>query len=220
MFRDIHQWQYLDKDKRIAYPSSLVQQNFGESPDKHGFIEWQIENANDYKSIFHEIKNDQNLINLYFNENIDYDNIIINTPYNKLINTQSELKVHWSDYSANINLENEQKIREHLINTYNVSKIKFDKTHLYNDITQSEIINESININDKTLQQSIFREYLKLNKYDEDFIDEIIKIDDIINERMNLAETISNVQWNIDKFWLENFKAFDKFEIDWRIYLV
>ena len=46
---DIHKQQYLDEDKRIAYPGSTIQQNFGESPDK-GFLLWEIESKNEYTS--------------------------------------------------------------------------------------------------------------------------------------------------------------------------
>ena len=39
---DIHKHQFLDEEKRIAYAGSLIQQNFGEDPDK-GFLLWDIE---------------------------------------------------------------------------------------------------------------------------------------------------------------------------------
>lgn len=38
---DIHQHQFIDQDGRIAYAGSLIQQNFGEKPDK-GFLLWEI----------------------------------------------------------------------------------------------------------------------------------------------------------------------------------
>jgi DNA repair exonuclease SbcCD ATPase subunit/DNA repair exonuclease SbcCD nuclease subunit len=211
MFGDIHKRQEIVKNKCMS--GSLIQQNFGESPKNHGGIIWTIKSINDISFEFFDIENDHNFINLYIKETVIYDNLSLK---NEDIKSNSEIKIHWTDYSANINLENEQKIRDYLIDKYNIHKVKFEKTHLYSEITQSKIINESININDKVLQQNIFREYLKLNKFDDDFVEEIIKIDDIINDRLNSNETINNIHWNIDKFWLENFKSFDKFEIDWK----
>lgn len=38
---DIHKHQYLNLEKTAAYPSSLIQQNFGEDL-KHGIIEWDL----------------------------------------------------------------------------------------------------------------------------------------------------------------------------------
>lgn len=54
---DIHKFQYLDVEKRIAYPGSPIQQNFGEDIKK-GFLFWEINNKNDYTSKFIELKND------------------------------------------------------------------------------------------------------------------------------------------------------------------
>jgi DNA repair exonuclease SbcCD ATPase subunit/DNA repair exonuclease SbcCD nuclease subunit len=47
MFGDIHKHQFLDKDKRFAYPGSTIQQNFGESQDK-GYLLWEISGPNTF----------------------------------------------------------------------------------------------------------------------------------------------------------------------------
>lgn len=54
MLGDIHKHQYLDDDKTIAYCSSLIQQNYGETLDSHGIIEWDLETK---KPHFIEIEN-------------------------------------------------------------------------------------------------------------------------------------------------------------------
>ena len=51
---DIHKLQYLDKEKRIAYPGSTIQQNYGEDPGK-GFLFWEIDDRDNYKSTFYEV---------------------------------------------------------------------------------------------------------------------------------------------------------------------
>lgn len=44
MLGDIHKRQlFIHKDIPIAYPSSLIQQNFGENISKHGFLLWDVE---------------------------------------------------------------------------------------------------------------------------------------------------------------------------------
>lgn len=53
---DIHKYQYIDKEKRIAYPGSTIQQNYGEDVKK-GFILWEINSKWDYKSTFVQLKN-------------------------------------------------------------------------------------------------------------------------------------------------------------------
>ena len=46
---DIHKHQYLDKERRIAYCGSTIQQNFGETPNK-GFMIWEIDSKKKYNS--------------------------------------------------------------------------------------------------------------------------------------------------------------------------
>ena len=57
---DVHEHQYLNDAKTVAYPSSLVQQNFGETIDKHGFILWKLPSdsvGESYTSHFHNVAN-------------------------------------------------------------------------------------------------------------------------------------------------------------------
>lgn len=44
MLGDIHKYQvFIHKNIPIVYPSSVIQQNFGETVSKHGFVIWNIE---------------------------------------------------------------------------------------------------------------------------------------------------------------------------------
>lgn len=43
MLGDIHLYQYLDKEKRIAYAGSMIAQNFGETDIHHGVLKWDID---------------------------------------------------------------------------------------------------------------------------------------------------------------------------------
>ena len=51
---DIHKRQFLNDDETIAYPGSLIQQNFAEAPE-HGFLLWDVEKR---KSEFIQVEND------------------------------------------------------------------------------------------------------------------------------------------------------------------
>jgi DNA repair exonuclease SbcCD ATPase subunit len=53
---DIHKVQYLDEEKRVAYPGSTIQQNYGEDILK-GFLYWEINSKHDYKSKFISVPN-------------------------------------------------------------------------------------------------------------------------------------------------------------------
>jgi len=61
---DIHKLQFLDKDKRIAYPGSTLQQNFGESIKNHGFLLWDIRDKDDFDVRHIEIENKKPFVTL------------------------------------------------------------------------------------------------------------------------------------------------------------
>jgi len=210
---DIHKLQYFRENKSMAYSSSLIQQNFGESVENHGFIEWQIESKDEFKSIFHHIHNEHNYINFTIPTNTDYNNLNLTS---KHLTEQSEVKVKWQDISANVNNENEIKIRQYFKDKYNLPKIKVKREAIYTDMSGVEMINESIDLTNIDVQKEIFIEFLKLNGYKKDFINEILDIDTIINDRMDQSKNTIGVNWSINKFWFENFKSYgDETIIDW-----
>lgn len=61
---DIHKFQFLDKEKRIAYPGSTLQQNFGESIKNHGFLLWNIRDKHDFDVRHVEIENKRPFVTL------------------------------------------------------------------------------------------------------------------------------------------------------------
>jgi len=211
---DIHKRQYFRKNKSAAYCSSTIQQNFGEKVENHGFLVWNITSPSSFTCDEYNIENDHTFINLYVNELTDYDNLNLTAPN---IGTEPEIKVHWKDYSSNITTANERKIRDYIKDNFNTTKIKFEKTFIYNDVVSSKMLSESLDLTDMVVQNNIFREYLEEQKYKKEDIDEILKIDDIVNSRLHLSNQKTNISWSIDKFWFSNFKSYgDDNEIDWK----
>jgi len=208
LFGDIHKFQYLNKSKTHAYCSSTFQQDMGEDVEKHGFLLWNIE---DKTSEFVIVPDEWKLITFITNEDYDYDNISFNHP---LATKKCDFRVVWRDYSSNINNENENKINKYFLDKWG-SKPRYEKERIYSNISSSQKLTESININDKVIQQEIFKEYLKSNKYDDSFIEEILEIDNIIEDRLEITNTINNVEWSINKLWVDNFKSYKYFELDW-----
>jgi DNA repair exonuclease SbcCD ATPase subunit/DNA repair exonuclease SbcCD nuclease subunit len=212
MLSDIHLHQSYVKNTK-AYTSSLIQQHFGESedPKEHGYLLWDIQS----KSFqFISIPNNYAFVNFKLTSPIDYDNLSLSSQF---VTKNNKFRIVWTDYSANINRENEIKIEKYLRNKYknvNISEIRFQKFPFHINIEDSKLISEVININDNLVQQDVIREYLNSNKYDGKFIEEIIKIDDIINGRIESGGAI-NIVWNIDKITFSNFKSYgDDNELD------
>ena len=67
---DTHEHQFLGKDNRIAYPSSLIQQSHNETLDNHGYILWNLQNL---KGEFINIPNNYGFVSINtskYNSNI------------------------------------------------------------------------------------------------------------------------------------------------------
>lgn len=210
---DIHKYQVLDKKGRIAFSGSLIQQDAGENPCGHGVIKWELNSKEDIKHTFIEIKNDEfSIIKFVINPGADYDNLNLKT---KHLANKNKFKIDWNEYAAFVNNENEQKIRKYISENFNSSDIEIKPNRIYTDIKDGKMLSEMMDINDKKVQQSIIKQYLKENKFSDEFIEKIIGIDNAINDRLHLSSH-KNILWNIDKFWFNNFKSYGENNlIDW-----
>jgi DNA repair exonuclease SbcCD ATPase subunit len=209
-FGDIHLRQFF-KNKTKAYCSSLIQQNFGESIENHGYLLWDIYNKS-VKEI--DIENEYKFLNIEIDHKINYDNIDLKIDINK--NKKIKTKIKWKDYNTNINIDNEIKIKNIIKEKIGSEYISIESIPIYVDINESKMLTETIDITDNSVQQSIFIEYLKNNKISNDDIDQLILIDNVINKRLNYIES-KNIIWSIDKIWFNNFKSYgDNNVIDWK----
>ena len=214
MFGDIHKRQFFRKNKSAAYCGSTIQQDFGEKVEGHGFLFWKIESPTKFEVEEFDIPNDHSFVNLYIDEKTDYENLKITV---NNISSDAEIKVHWKDFSSNINTANEKEIRDYIKDNLNTTKVKFDKTYVYNDLISSEMLSESLDLTDTEVQNNIFKEYLEEQKYKKEDIEEILKIDNIINSRLQINTNKTKIEWSIDKFWFSNFKSYgDDNTIDWK----
>lgn len=65
---DVHERRFFTEKKNIAYPGSLIQQNFGESFENHGLIKWDLINKIGEEV---DIKNNYGYITITDNFNLD-----------------------------------------------------------------------------------------------------------------------------------------------------
>ena len=200
MLNDIHLFQDFENGTK-AYSSSLLQLNFGESVKGHGFLNWSVSKKS-YEFI--DIENEHRFIKFDINPNTDYDKLHL---ISKHVGKYNKFRVEWNEYAALITNENENKIRKYLKDRYNANDIEIKPNRIYTDIKDGKMLSEVIDINDKEVQQDIIKKYLTENKFDDVFVDKIIDIDNVINDRLQLSDT-KNIIWNIDKFWFNNFKSY------------
>lgn len=226
MMGDIHQYQlFHNKDKTIkgAYPSSLYQNNYGESVDKHGFILWDIEDVKNIKHQYIEIENEYSYINYYLkgagvDEVIDYENLNIKLKTSD-VKKYTHVKVDWTDKALNFTNENWRKIKEFIKTKYpTVVEIKKKENRILdNKIKEDDLVKKSLtNITDYDTQQKVFRKHLSDKGYDQEFIEKVIEIDNSINKRLGKSNRVDRKDWKIISFYLDNYRSHgDKFELNW-----
>lgn len=200
---DIHLTQFF-RNKQIAYCGSLIQQNFGELTEDHGYLLWEIKDKNNFGVKLREISNDYNYITFNLTTDTDYDLLDFK---HDILNEQSQLRVIWNDISSNMTDTNKNKIKSYFKTKYN-KWVRIDKKEIVTNSLNSIIETKNLDLNDRQTQLDIYKEYLKLNKYSDDVINKILDLDHIINERLTLQETNLNSIWDLDKIWFNNFKSY------------
>jgi hypothetical protein len=173
---DVHERQFLTDT--VAYPGSLIQQNYGEDFNNHGFIKWSIEETESGCNITHTTHDIYN----------DYGYINIEVVDNKSVIPESLPKYANIKYKIT-NSDNIDQIKEQLAERTNIQS--FEVIHFNN--TQSKIeYDEDFckNIDDSEI---IKRELKQGNIVD------IMELDAVIKSECEFKQDqdISKYKWSI-----------------------
>jgi DNA repair exonuclease SbcCD ATPase subunit len=167
---DIHLHQYLDVKKRVAYAGSLISQNFSETNDDHGYINWDLINKtsefkqikNDYQHKIYEIKEGEIII-----ENTKYKEL--SEEELKLIPNCGNIKIIYDDY-LELNKYNNilKKYKPEISLTTQFNKLENIENKMLESINNLnlkdmiiEYIDKKCNINEN-LKNEIVEEILEL----------------------------------------------------------
>lgn len=186
MLGDTHQHQFLGDKENIAYPSSLIQQNYGESLNNHGYILWNLETK---KGQFYDIPNDFGFVSINLIDknitNIDITNIIF-PKKSKIIIKHNQM--------------NEQFLIQFKENIQQKTEIIEWKIRKQINIEKKENNIESIN------NTEMFLKFLK-TKYNED-TKEYNFINNQIKEVIQKNKYSGNNIWNLKKLVVHNFQNY------------
>jgi DNA repair exonuclease SbcCD ATPase subunit len=190
---DIHRMQYLNIEKTIAYPGSLVQQNHGESLN-HGFMLWDLE---DNSSKFIKVENDYG----YFTIDISGTSI---SDYSQ-IPKKAKLRLRVSDTDPTF-------IREFITELKKISKI--EEINIINK-SASNLANmqgQKVNfgdLRDVNVQNIFIKDWLYANTdIDSDVLEEVFKINNEHNKSVPPEEKLRNVIWTPKKFEFNNMFSY------------
>ena len=198
---DIHKYQYLDDEKRIAYPGSSVQQNYGEDIKK-GFLIWEIENKNDYKSRFITIDNPYPFVT------IDWKGSVANTiKFCEKVKNNCRFRVRSKEEISQVEIK---LLHHYLKNDKNAYEIVYQILPTKNILQNQEIKSQekSFNIRSrldrenliKTLYPDITQE--NYEKLDLLFVEEIDKIPANLNT--------NNSKWSVNYLKFDNTFSYGK----------
>lgn len=208
---DIHKKQYFSDNKR-AYCGSLFAQDFAEGDyEFHGFLLWDIKNGK-VKEV--EVKNNYSFKTIDINPFTDFDelDIDIDNPTKFM-----RFRILWKTLPETCNDNNKRKLTLYLNEKYKPILITHKPEFIEDDQLEIE---SDININDITeqsVQHQIFETYLNKIGLEDELIEEIINLDDEITNRLEIEE-LTNIEWNVVKFYAKNFMSYEDIEIDWRNY--
>lgn len=209
---DIHRHQYMNPEKTICYPSSLIQQNYGESLNNHGLVKWDLEKKT---SKLVEISNNYGYCCLNVNKGV-LQKPKMDIPKNPRI----KLIIEETDSIAL--LEISTKLRKQ----YNVQELTYSFDNFKNNKELNKNITKNTNTNTKDLcqnlqdinyQNKLIRDYSsKYMKLNLEEVNGLIKINEELNKEIELKKIITN-KWKILNLDFSNMFCYGaNNEIDFR----
>jgi DNA repair exonuclease SbcCD ATPase subunit len=196
---DIHKRQELISPKgcKCVYAGSLVQQNFGETLDKHGFLVWDLDTLT-YEEV--DIKNDYGYYTMDIIAGVVPD--VTDLP------THPRLRVRFSDTDA---VDTKKAITE-IRMKYGVEDFTTIRTDSLAKKKTGDRDNqlELEDITDVTYQNSLLTDYIQrmMPFVTEEEIQGIQSLNKEINGRIELDELIRNVKWKPVRFEFSNMFSY------------
>lgn len=202
MLGDIHMHQYLKEN--IAYSGSLIQQNYGESIDGHGYILWNIK---DRSSLFVQVKNDYAFMKV-FEADVLNDNELMKKIHgikHIRLNFVYDGKIEYDEYLGKVDML-KSKIKK--------SHIEILEDYICDNRTYSQVdLRENIiNMNDVEHQNELMCMYLKeKNKFEEDVFDKLKQMNYKIYDECHTDVCHLYLQeWRLEKLKFKNVFCYEE----------
>ena len=191
---DIHKKQFLNKEKTIHYPGSLIQQNVGEAYKNHGYSVWDVKTL---KSKFTHIHNDYGFYTVKINSGVlpSIDDI---PKFPKLRlrtknTTQAELKNILVDVKKVATVSDVMIIKD--------DKVTAGDCKLAKAITRDT--------RDVEYQNELISDYIERNfSIESELLDRIKNLNRQINKNLSPVEISRNVDWKLKTFEFSNMFSY------------
>ena len=192
---DIHKNQYLDINKTVHYPGSLVQQNFGESYETHGYTTWDLSNLS---SSFTNIHND------YGFYTINIDNGVL--PSIKDIPRFPRLRIRTSN-TTEAELKN---LMLQIRKKSSFSDVMVIKTDKIKGSSENKVAKALLkDVRDIEYQNDLLDDYISRNySLEPDMVARIKNLNRGLNSSLSPVEISRNISWKPKKFEFENMFSY------------
>jgi len=197
---DIHKRQFLNEEKTIAYPGSLIQQNYSEEPS-HGFLLWDVETCT---AEYHEVEND------YGYKIIHVENGVIRNKMN-FVPPKGNIKIKYTNTTLEQIKDIQMDVRKKYPKLKDVVTERQDNISIGGDRENKLDIGD---VRDVNYQNELIEDFLKRNV--EGIHQQTIKRVQEINKMTNNSPEIydgditRNVDWKIKSFEFDNMFCYGK----------
>jgi DNA repair exonuclease SbcCD ATPase subunit len=196
---DIHKRQEMISPKgcKVVYAGSLIQQNFGETLDRHGFLAWDLDTMT-YEEI--DIKNDYG----YYTMDIDNGKVPVVNDMPK----HPRLRVRLS----NTDTADTKKVIAEIKMKYGVEDFTIIRTDSLSKKKTGDRSNklDFEDITDINYQNSLINEYVErmMPFVDKNDLAQLEIINRDVNSRIVHEDTLRNIQWKPIRFEFSNMFSY------------
>ena len=192
---DIHKRQTIGGD-HIAYAGSMIQQNHGESLDKHGYLLWDVPTRT-----FEEF----NIPNDYGFYTLDVDNGVVPDVDDMPKKPRLRVRISNTDPSQIKRALTEIK-KKYKVQEFTVTRMDTLTKQKIGDFDTNLTIG---NVRDVELQNELIKGYLERQYLaDDDTIDKIQQINRDINTKLTDDDVTPNIQWIPQSFEFTNMFSY------------
>ena len=209
MLGDIHKRQFLDKEKRVYYAGSTIQQNHGEEDNK-GFSVWTINSKDDWSIEHFPLQNPRPFITVELTRTGKI-------PRKASVPARARLRIVSDN---NLPLDVMRKAVDVARHKFSPESISFlnrsaGKRGNVEEITDGIGLQ---NLRDPEIQQELISEYLKDYQVKPDVMSTIYELNSKYNQQVEAKEDVSrNVNWELVSFeWSNLFNYGENNSIDFR----
>jgi len=197
---DIHKRQFINDNKTIAYPGSLIQQNFAEAPE-HGFLLWDVEKR---ESEFIQVEND------YGFKTIRVEDGEIKSKM-KFVPKYGNIKIKHRDTSIDKLRLIELNLRQKYTGIKQIAMEKIDSIEGQLNKSKTKISIEDIH--DLKVQNNLIEKVLKVENpnIDDKTIERIYDINELTNSAIGMKNDLPrNVDWKLKYIEFDNMFSYGK----------